>query len=144
MASMCKSDRAMIRTTSARRLNFRRDVGRRTDTTRRVSSKRPAASIHFIPARKATPALCESIRKTFRSIGSVEFIRDHPAVRALGCPARRFRCTPYDPIPQRPAGELLVVIAIVEQFLGQIDHRCWYSKQLPTTQQLLGTVAIRQ
>ena len=47
-------------------------------------------------------------------------------------------------VTQRPAGELLVVIAVVEWFIVKIDDWRRYGKQLSTTHQLLGTVAIRQ
>ena len=47
-------------------------------------------------------------------------------------------------VTQRPAGELLVTVTVIERFIGKIDDRRRYGKQLPTTQQLLGTVAIRQ
>ena len=58
---------------------------------------------------------------------------------ALGYPVPTLRA-----VAQRPTGELLVVIAIVERFIGQIDHRRRHGKQLSTTHQLLGAVAIRQ
>ena len=47
-------------------------------------------------------------------------------------------------VTQRPAGELLVAITVVEWFIGRIDDWRRYGKQLSTTHQLLGTVAIRQ
>lgn len=58
---------------------------------------------------------------------------------ALGYPAPTLRA-----VTQRSARELLVVVAIVERFMGPIDDRRRYGKQLSTTQQLLGAVAIRQ